>query len=72
MRYEGWLTGWKAIAQYTGLSIDTCKSYTKRYSLPVKHLPGGKPVALPYELDQYLITFDTDKKIELKNKKRSL
>jgi hypothetical protein len=59
---EGWLTGWKEISQYVGLHIRTCKRYKKKYSLPVKHLPGGTPVSLPYELDQWLINFDDLKK----------
>lgn len=60
---EGWLTGWKEIAAYIGLSIKTCKRYKKKYSLPVRSLPGGKPVALPLELDHWLIAFN-----ELKEK----
>jgi len=54
---EGWLTGWKEIGKYIGLSIDTCKRYRKKYSLPARYTPGGTPVAIPYELDQWLINF---------------
>jgi transposase len=60
---DGWLTGWKAIAKHIGLCERTCKRYKKKYSLPVKKLPGGKPSALPGELNQWLINFD-----KLKNK----
>lgn len=59
---EGWLTGWKEIAAYIGLHINTCKKYRKKYSMPVRYLPGGTPACLPYELDQWLIAFD-----EIKN-----
>ena len=55
---EGWLTGWKDIARYIGLSIATCKRYRKKHQLPVHYMPGGTPVALPHELDQWLINFN--------------
>ena len=61
---EGWLTGWKDIAAYVGLHIRTCKRYKKKYSLPVRSLPAdkrGKPIALKYELDQWLIDFSNIK-----------
>ena len=61
---EGWLTGWKDIAKYIGLHPRTCKRYKKKYSLPVRYLPGGTPVSLPLELDQWLIHFSA-----IKNKK---
>ena len=53
---NGWLTGWKAIAEYVGLHVQTCKRYKKRYSMPISYLPGGTPVAIPYELDEWLIS----------------
>lgn len=59
---DGWLTGWKEIAKYCGLHERTCRRYKKKYSFPVKHLPGGTPVALHYELDQWLIAFTEIKK----------
>jgi hypothetical protein len=59
---EGWLTGWKEIANHVGLHIRTCKRYKKKYSLPVHYLPGGTPVSLPYELDEWLIAFSDLKK----------
>lgn len=54
---DGWLTGWKEIAAYCKLHEKTCKRYKKKYSLPVHYLPGGTPTSLPYELDQWLISF---------------
>ena len=54
----GWLTGWKAIAGYMGLSVKTCKVWRKEYGLPVRSLPGGKPVCLPGELDLWLVNYD--------------
>lgn len=58
---EGWLTGWKSISAYVGLHVHTCKKYKKRYSFPVKYLPGGTPVCLPYELDQWIVAFNKSK-----------
>jgi hypothetical protein len=55
---EGWLTGWKAISKYVGKHERTCKRYRKRYSLPIKKDPGGRPIAIPYELDEWLINFN--------------
>jgi predicted DNA-binding transcriptional regulator AlpA len=62
---EGWLTGWKEISKYIGVSKDTCKRYIKQYSLPIKRRPGGRPSAIPYEVDNWLIEFD---KLKKKNK----
>jgi len=59
---EGWLTGWKEIAKYIGCHARTAKRYKKKYSLPVRRSPGGKPVSLQYELDQWLINYDNIKK----------
>lgn len=55
---EGWLSGWKAIAKYINRAIRTAKRYHKKYGMPVRRLPGKRPVALPYELDLWLIEFD--------------
>ena len=59
---DGWLTGWKEISAYVGLHIKTCKRYKKKYSLPVSYLPGGTPVCLPAELDEWLKAFNVLKK----------
>ena len=58
---EGWLTGWKAIAQYIGKSIKTAKKYHFVYSMPVRKVTN-RVEALPYEIDQWLIQFDEIKK----------
>lgn len=47
---EGFLTGWKAISAFLGVSVQTAKKYFKRYHMPVCRLPGGTPVAMPHEL----------------------
>jgi hypothetical protein len=63
---EGWLTGWKDIAKYVGLSTRTCQRYERAYSFPVYFLPGGSPVALPFEIDQWLLE---SSRIERRKKK---
>ena len=55
---EGWLTGWKAIAQYIGRSVKTTKKYHKEFSMTVRRGPGNVPIALPYEIDKWLVLFD--------------
>jgi len=60
---KGWLTGWKEISKYAGVCVMTCKRYRKKYSMPVNYLPGGTPVSIPQELDQWLIQFN-----EIKNR----
>jgi len=63
---KGWLTGWKSIAQYIDRSVKTAKKYYKRYGMPVRRGPKDMPIALPYEIDQWLIKSD-----EMKAKKKS-
>ncbi len=51
---KGWLSGWKEIAEYCGgVSCVTAKTYVG-HGLPV-HKIGGKIVALPLELDNWLL-----------------
>ena len=59
---KGWLTGWKAISKYVGRSIKTTKKYHNRYSMPVHSGPGGAPMAIPSELDLWLIAFSERRK----------
>jgi len=54
---HGWLTGWKAIASYVGVHIDTAKKYKKEFSMPVHYLPGGTPMCLPREIDIWAIEY---------------
>jgi hypothetical protein len=63
---DGLLTGWKAIAEFMGLHINTCKKYRKKYSMPVYYLPGGTPASIPQQLQEWLIAFS-----ELKAKRVS-
>lgn len=56
----GWLTGWKDIAQYCGLSVDGVKNLNKK-GLPVFKLPSGMIASLPQVLDKWMI--ENSKKI---------
>jgi len=55
----GWLSGWKSIASYCGgISVTTARKYHRKYGLPVRRLPGGQPVAIQLELDNWLVIMD--------------
>ena len=43
---EGFLAGWRAIADFLDVSIQTAK----KYYMPVHRFPGGTPIAMPHEL----------------------
>ena len=54
----GLLSGWKRIAAFLDVSVRTARRYAKRYSMPVRNWPGGRPWAIPHELIQWGIYFD--------------
>lgn len=62
MADDGWLTGWKQIAKYIDRTTKTAKRYHKKHGMTVRRSPGGKPIALTYELDKWLIYFDEIRK----------
>jgi len=47
------LTGWKALAQYLGVSIDTLRRWKAEAGLPV-HKRGGYVFAFPEEIDAWI------------------
>ncbi len=49
-----WLAGWKEISAHLGCCIDTAKKHVKKHKLPVYRDPGGRPVAFPRELDEWM------------------
>lgn len=63
---EPWLTGWKRIAAHIGMDEQTAKTFCKEYGMPVRELPSGTKVALPSELLEWLVRYNTkmDKKSE--------
>jgi hypothetical protein len=54
----GLLSGWKRIASFLGVSVRTARRYAKRYYMPVRNWPGGRPWAIPNELVRWGILFD--------------
>jgi hypothetical protein len=61
---RGWLLGWMEIGAYCGFGGEKGtaaarigRKWEKLYGLPVRRLPDRRPRAIPYELDQWLITF---------------
>jgi len=59
---KGWLSGWKAIANYIDRSVKTAKRYHKFHDMPVRRGPRNMPMALPHELDNWLVAADEMKK----------
>lgn len=51
---EGFLTGWKAISAFLGVSTRTAKRYFHGHHLPIHRLPGGTPTGMPHELRIWL------------------
>ena len=51
---RGWLTGWKAIADYMGMHSETAKYYALRDGMPIKRTPAGRPVSTPELLDDWV------------------
>ncbi|KKM93921.1 hypothetical protein LCGC14_1203530 [marine sediment metagenome] len=53
-----WLAGWKRIGNFIGVTDrKTLKKYKRKFGLPIRRLPGGRPVAIPEELTAWLIEF---------------
>ena len=59
---DSWLTGWKCIANYCGVSVTTVKRYYKIHAMPIQKLPTGKPQAKKEDLDSWVleISFKVD------------
>ena len=58
-----WVTTWKGIAKFCGVSVDTVRRWEKQFALPVMRLPSktglgpGLVTALPSELNTWLREF---------------
>ena len=53
-----WLAGWKEISAHLGCCNDTAKKHVKKHKLPVYRDPGGRPVAFPEELNEWMERFE--------------
>ncbi len=57
---NSWITTWRGIAKYCGMSVDTVRRWEKQFGLPVMRLPsksGKGPhtvTAIPSELNIWL------------------
>ena len=54
---ESWLIGRKDISLHMGVCWDTVRKWKREYGCPVHVSPGGRPAALPGELDKWLVAF---------------
>lgn len=61
---DGWLYGWKAIAGHCAVTVKTAIKYYKETGMPVRRGPSNKPIALAYELNRWLVSFDKKKELE--------
>jgi hypothetical protein len=60
-----WLVGWRTarngkmgILEYTGIrTTDTARKYERAFGMPIHRLPDGRPRAIPWELDMWLVKF---------------
>lgn len=68
---DGWLSGWREIADYLGKSVSRVKQWNREYHMPIRKIghidPKWKydyrrPIALPSELDIWIIEYDKIKK----------
>jgi hypothetical protein len=67
---KAWLCGWRNIANLCDCSVATVQMLVKKYSMPVRQLPNGTPVAIPEELQLWLVKYDKLKKTRLYKKKK--
>lgn len=57
MDYEssGFLSGWKAIAGYCGVSVRTLKRWFYTYNFPVVRGWAGRPMAMREEITKFIL-----------------
>lgn len=51
---NGWLFGWKDIANFVGCSVKTIQHYAADEELPVYKIKEEKPAAIKEELNKWL------------------
>ena len=59
MATDEWLTGWRDIGKYIKKSAKTAQRYA-RDGMPFFRDPGGRPIAKPSMIDEYLVDLNRD------------
>ena len=59
MATDEWLVGWRDIGKYIGKSAKTAQRYA-RDGMPFFRDPGGRPIAKPALIDEYLVDLNRD------------
>lgn len=54
---ERWLTGWQEIGEYLGKAAKTAQRYG-RMGLPFFRDPGGRPIAKPSMIDEFIVEYN--------------
>jgi hypothetical protein len=54
MDTDQWLAGWQEIGKYIGKSAKTAQRYA-RDGMPIFRDPGGRPIAKPSMIDEYIL-----------------
>lgn len=52
------LMGWKAIAQYVGVSVRTLQRWETQFKFPVHRVPDGMAYSMKPEVDSWLVRQD--------------
>ncbi len=65
------VTGWRGICKLLNVKdVKALRRYADRYGMPIRRLPGGRPIVIVTELETWLVEFDKRRK-KLKQKKVS-
>jgi len=59
METDKWLIGWREIGKYLGRSAKTAQRWG-RDGMPFFRDPGGRPIAKPAMIDEYLVDLNRD------------
>lgn len=54
METDQWLAGWLEIGKYLGKSAKTAQRWAKKEGLPFYRDPGGRPIAKPSMIDEFI------------------
>lgn len=60
MATDQWLVGWRDIGKYIGKSAKTAQRYA-RDGMPFFRDPGGRPIAKPSMIDEYISDLNQSK-----------